>query len=200
MKALFQKEWKAFLKENIAYLFVGLIAYLLICSLSWITVIDCTLIIYALQVSPVLSMIQACSDKWRSYEMFLYTKKQRILFRYALSAIYAFTGAALVLMLSHEILPALCAFFLIFYVPSLCTPVYMAKNTSKGLLIGVLVISSLLCLPGILLLDAYVSSLQLSAILHTESQALLYPQYTLLPAAVLSAAGLLISLFTNGKD
>lgn len=200
MKALFQKEWKAFLKDNIAYLFVGLIAYLLICSLSWITVIDCTLIIYALQVSPVLSMIQAISDKWRGYEMFLYTKKQRILFRYALSAIYALTGAALVFMLSHEVLPALCAFFSILYVPSLCTPVYMAKNTSKGLLIGVLVISSLLCLPGILLLDAYVSSLQLSAIIHTESQALLYPQYTLLPAAVLSVIGLLISLFTGGKD
>lgn len=200
MKALLRKEWMSFLKDNIAYLIVILIIYLFITSLSWIGVIDILLIIYALAVSPVISMIQSCSDGWRSYEVFAYHRKQRILFRYAIFGAYALMGSVLALMVSHELIPSLCAFFSILCIPAVCLPVYLFRRTSKGIIIAALIIICLLIFPSVLLLDGYFTELQVSRVIHSETQALLYPQYTLLPAFILSVGGLAASFLIRHTD
>lgn len=158
MKALLRKEWMSYIRDNIVWLFILVIIYVLINSSMWFTVIDSTLILYALAVSPVLGMLKGFADGWHMFEKFTWKHNQRAAARYLIALGYCLAAGIIVLLLSHDLFSAFYAILGVLAIISPCLAAYFLPNASRKAMILVLFLSVIGGLPTVLTLDARVIS------------------------------------------
>lgn len=199
MKALLRKEWSSYIRENIIWLFVLLVIYLLMSSGMWFTVIDPALILYALAVSPVISELKDFNDGWHWYEQMVWSYQQRAMCRYIKAFGYSLAAGFIVLLLSHELLSALSALLIVMAMISLSLPVVLLRHSSVTMTACTLTGSCLLCFPLVLKLSERVRILEISHTYGTmEIPEFLPVIYLLIPFAVILVSVLLT--FMNPSD
>lgn len=166
MKALLKKEWISYVRENLVWLSVLLVLYLLISSSLWYTVIDSSLILCALAVSPVLGMLKDIAERWYDFEKFSFPYRQRVFSKYAAAGGYSLIAGILVLLLSHDFLSALCAVLTVLMMISICISAYFFSCSNRAVMAAALAASLLMALPLISILNMRILAQEMN---HTYS-------------------------------
>lgn len=199
MKALLRKEWISYIRENLVWLSVLLVIYLLMSSGMWFTVIDPAPVLYALAISPLLSELKDFNDGWHRYEQMAWPYRQRACCRYIKAFGYSFAAGLMVFLLGHEFLSALAALLTVMAMISVCIPVILLKHSSKTMVIIALSAGCLAGLPLVFDLSTRIRILEISHTYGTlEIPEFLPVMYLLVPFTVILFT--IFLTFLNSSD